>query len=515
MTRRHYLLLYLAALAALFLVASFEHSPGYMDADYYQLTGQQLAQGRGLSEPVLWNYLDNPTGLPNPSHAYWMPLSSLLAAASMKAAGAASFGAGRVVFILLAAAIAPLTAQLTFVLTKQTRLALFAGGLAILSAFYLPYLPATDSFAISMVMGGFFFLIPISIKKNKLTSLQALGLGALAGLLHLARAEGLLWLFAAIWAVWTLSKRWSDLFLVLAGYLFFMGPWLLRNWLAFGTPFAPGASHILWLANYNELFVYPANQLTSAHWLASGWGAILQARLAALGQNLLSALTVQGLIFLTPVIVWGAWKLRKQFSLRLAAGIWLALLFVMSVVFPFSGGRGGFFHAAAALQPLAWALAALGLQALVEWGAARRGWQRQQAFRVLAAGSLVFALALSVYAIKVRVIGSYANNSIWNQSADHYAELGIALNELGVPADAIVMVNNPPGFALATVRSAIVIPDGGLEASLAAAKRYGATVLLLETNHPDGLNEIYNEPQKAAGLNYLTSLNGTHVFLIP
>ncbi len=515
MTSRHYSLLYLAALATLFLVASFEHSPGYMDADYYLLTGQQLALGSGFSEPVLWNYLDNPTGLPHPSHAYWMPLSSLLAAASMKIAGAITFEAGRGLFTLLAAAIAPLTARLTFVLTKQTRSALFAGGLAILPAFYLPYLTTPDSFGISMVLGGLFFLMLISIKKNKLTGGQALGLGALAGLMHLARAEGLLWLLVAIWAVWTLSKRKSVLFLVLAGYLLFMGPWLLRNWLAFGTPFAPGASHTLWLTNYNELFAYPASQLTTAHWLASGWGAILQARLTALGQNLLSAVTVQGLIFLAPLIVWGAWKLRKQFSVRLFAGIWLALLFVMSFVFPFSGGRGGFFHASAALQPMAWALAAVGLQAFVEWGVARRGWQRQQAFRVLAAGALVLAFALSAYVIKVRVIGVNVNKPVWDQSAVHYAELDQTLNEKGIPANAIVMVNNPPGFALATGRSAIVIPDGGLESSLAAAERYGATVLLLEANHPEGLNQVYDQLQQLTGLDYLVTLNGTHVFLIP
>lgn len=515
MKRRHYLLLYLAALAVLILAASFQHSPGYMDADYYQLTGQRMAQGLGFSEPVLWNYLDDPTGLPHPSHAYWMPLSSLMAAASMKATAASNFTGGRAIFILLAAAISPLTAQITFVLTKQTRLALFAGGLAILSAFYLPYLATTDSFGTSMLLGGLFFLMLISLKKNNLTAWQALGLGALAGLMHLARAEGLLWLFAAILAVWTLSKRKSNLLLVLGGYLLFVGPWLLRNLQTFATLLAPGASHTLWLTSYNELFAYPASQLSAAHWLASGWGAILQARLDALAQNLLSAVTVQGLIFLAPLIVWGAWKLRKQMSVRMATGIWAVLLFVMSVVFPFSGGRGGFFHAASALQPMAWVLAAVGLQAFVEWGAKKRDWQPKQAFRVLAAGVLVFALALSAYVVKVRVIGDDPYNLVGDQSAVHYAHLGETLNELGVPHNAIIMVNNPPGFALATGRSAIVIPDGEPHVSIAAAARYGATVLLLEANHPDGLNELYNQPQQAVGVDFITTQDGTHVFFIP
>jgi hypothetical protein len=515
MTRRNYLVLYLLALAALALVASLEKSPGYMDADYYQLTGQQLTQGHGFTEPVLWNYLDDPQGLPHPSHAYWMPLASLMAAASMRATGAATFAAGRVLFILLAAAIAPLSASLAFALTKQSRLALFAGGLAILSAFYLPYLVTTDSFGISMLLGGFFFLIIIKAEKGRLSHLQVIGLGILAGLMHLGRVEGLPWLLVAAWAVWILSARKSEILLVLAGYLLIMGPWMLRDWSVFGTVLASGTARTLWLTNYNELFTIPANQLTAAHWLASGWGAILQARIAALGQNLLSALTVQGLVFLAPLIAWGARKMRKQLSVRAGLVVWAALLVTMSFVFPFSGARGGFFHAAAALQPFIWALAAVGLQEFVEWGAARRNWQPRQAFRVLGVGALVLALALSAYVIKVRVIGDELNNLAWNQSAEYYVELGHVLDQMGITADEIIMVNNPPGFALATGRTAIVIPNGGVEASLAAARRYGAGVLLLESNHPVDLDELYNQPQTITGLDYISTVNGTDVFFIP
>jgi hypothetical protein len=486
-----------------------------MDADYYTLTGQQLAQGRGFNEPVLWNYLDDPQGLPHPSHAYWLPLASLVAAASMKATGATTFAAGRVLFILLAAAIAPLSARLAFALTKQSCLALFVGGLAIVSAFYLPYLVTTDSFAISMLLGGFFFLIIIEAEKGKLSHLQTFGLGILAGLMHLARAEGLLWLLIAIWVVWLLSARKSDLLIVLAGYLLIMGPWLLRDWSVFGSVFAPGSARTLWLTTYNEFFAYPANQLTAVHWLSSGWGAILQTRFAALGQNLLSALSVQGLVFLAPLIVWGARKMRQQLSVRVGLVALAAILIIMSFAFPFSGPRGGFFHAAAALQPFTWALAAAGLQAFIEWGAARRNWQPHQALRVLGAGALIFALALSAYVVKVRVVGDELNSLAWNQSAEHYVEMGQVLDQIGVPTNEIIMVNNPPGFALATGRPAIVIPNGGVGVSLAAAMRYDARVLLLESNHPVDWDKIYNRPETVMGLSYVKTVAGTDVFFLP
>lgn len=56
-------------------------TPAYMDAYYYTTNGQRLAEGHGWTEMVVWQYLDNPAGVPTPSHTYWMPLPSLFAAA--------------------------------------------------------------------------------------------------------------------------------------------------------------------------------------------------------------------------------------------------------------------------------------------------------------------------------------------------------------------------------------------------------------------------------------------------
>ena len=82
MTWRHYLLLFVVGLLVPFGISRFQSQPGYMDADYYFVGGIQLAEGKGFTEPYLWNYLDNPTGLPHPSHTYWMPLASIVSAIS-------------------------------------------------------------------------------------------------------------------------------------------------------------------------------------------------------------------------------------------------------------------------------------------------------------------------------------------------------------------------------------------------------------------------------------------------
>ncbi|MFN2304750.1 MAG: hypothetical protein ACK2TV_13555, partial [Anaerolineales bacterium] len=108
MIKRDYFILYLISLTTVVIVAAFQSSPGYMDADYYYAGGVQLAEGHGFQEEILWNYLDDPSGLPHPSHAYWMPMPSILAATGMKLMGSSNFDAAQLGFLLLAALVPPL-----------------------------------------------------------------------------------------------------------------------------------------------------------------------------------------------------------------------------------------------------------------------------------------------------------------------------------------------------------------------------------------------------------------------
>jgi hypothetical protein len=112
------------------------------------------------------------------------------------------------------------------------------------------------------------------------------------------------------------------LLFTLFGYLLVTSPWLIRNLTVFGTPLAPGGSHALWLTRYDQLFAYPASQLTFASWWNSGLTEILKVRLWALGLNLESALAVQGSIFLLPFILIGLWQLRKENRTWLAVLAW-------------------------------------------------------------------------------------------------------------------------------------------------------------------------------------------------
>ncbi|MBA4380493.1 MAG: hypothetical protein C0393_07455, partial [Anaerolinea sp.] len=316
MNWRHYLLLASLGLILSAAIAAFQPAPGYMDADYYYAGGLQLAAGRGFTEPYLWNYLDDPAGLPHPSHAYWMPLASILAALVPALSGHLTWFAARLPFILAAALITPLTAALSYSLTSRRNLAMTAGLLAVFSGYYAPFLPLTDTFSLYMLFGALFFLVG-----RRQSAAGSLALGVIVGFMHLSRADGILWLFFALFAIsFQKSASRSSFFtffvlritFCILGYLLIMSPWLMRNMAVFGAPLAPGGWRALWLTGYNQLFAYPASQLTFAAWWQSGLAEILKARLWALGLNLESAFAVQGNIFLLPFILIGVWQLRRE-----------------------------------------------------------------------------------------------------------------------------------------------------------------------------------------------------------
>ncbi len=511
MRRRDYLLLALLGLAAVALVGAFQPSPGYLDADYYYAGGLQLAAGRGFTEPYLWNYLDDPAGLPHPSHTYWMPLASILAAVVPALFGPVSWFAARIPFFLIAASLPPLIAALAFSLTSRRPLALTSGLLAVFSGLYLPFLATTDTFGLYMLFGGLYFLIV----NRKLSIVNSFLLGLLSGLMHLSRADGLLWLALAFTAILLLHKAGQSLrstlftlFSVLLGYLLVMFPWFARNYAAFGSFLAPGGSKMLWLTAYDQIFSYPASTLTFEAWRDSGLGEILQARLWALGLNAANTLTVQGSIFLLPLIVIGAWQTRKNKTVQLSLLAWLLTLAAMTLAFPFAGARGGYFHSGAALQPLWWALAPLGLERLIEWGRARRGWNVAQA-RPLFLGALVgMALLLTGMAIMLRL-------PTWGNENDAYNQIGNYLVEQDMLNEEVVIVANPPGFYLASGNPAIAVPDCDPLALLEAARRYQAGYLILEQGStPASLMPVYENPAEFPDLTYLGEVEGARLYAI-
>lgn len=513
MKRRDFLLLFIIGLTFNSVIAWFQHAPGYMDADYYYAGGVRLFQGHGFTENYLWNYLDNPQALPHPSHGYWFPLASILAAAGMWLTGTDAFAAARLGFLLVAALVPPASAALAFSFTKKRSLALASGFLAIFCGYHAPFLPTTDNFGIFMLLGALFFLL-----FPRAGIISPLLMGMVAGLMNLARSDGILWLAVGGGG---LFLRWLDekkpfissfiypALLFTLGYALIMGPWMARNLSMWGTPLTPAGSRVLWMTRYDETFAWPPDRVNYENWRAAGWDSALAGRLDALKLNAINSVAAQGVVLLAVFAPIGLWVLRKDLRARLAVLTWLALFGVLTFIFPFAGSRGSFFHAAAALQPVWWAAAPAAVEFLV--GKARqRGRFTPEAFGIFRFALVAFMGMITLALVYISVI-----EKDWNEFQRVYLRAEQILVENGALPSDVVIVANAPGYFAVNRRAAIIVPDEDLETTRRLARQFGARFLILEkAYYTDPMIPVYQNPESQPGLTYLGGFDEVRLFAI-
>jgi len=521
MNWRHYIILFIIGFIVPFGVSRFQSLPGYMDADYYFAGGVQLAEGKGFSEPYLWNYLDNPQSLPHPSHTYWMPLASIVSAVGMWMTAQSTYAAGRGTFILLSACVPLLVAALAYSVCRQTRLAMVSGLLSIFSLYYAAFMPVPDNYALFMLFGSAFLLL--APRREKWI---AIALGALAGLLTLARSDGLLWLgLAGLTVMWKYADnadgtkntfvQWLRLIipaglLAIVGYFIVMGGWHIRNLKLFGSFMTPGGGRLLWLENYNQTFVYPPENLTREGFLHAGWDAALQDRVAAFSANFGNTFAAQGEIFLFPFILLGLWQLRRDLRTKITVTGWLILFVVMTIIFPFAGSRGSFFHAGAAFQPFWWVAAPIGLDWLISW--ARKNGRFTDAsapvfFQVIL---VLLAVIVTGYLVNFRVVSSG-----WAKDDVIYPAVEEKLLDSGISPQDILIVRNPPGYFIASGRRSISLPFGDEATILAVAEKFGASYLVLEEGGTfESIQDLYDHPEDNPSFIYLGEVDNARLYRI-
>ncbi len=523
MSWKSYVLLGALGLGMSLLVARFQEFPGYMDADYYFAGGVQLANGKGFTEPYVWNYLDDPAALPHASHSYWMPLSSILSAFGMMLTGRLDYSSGRLAFIALAAIVPVVTTRLAFTFTKKALPAFVSGLLAVFSIYYAPFLPVPDNYGIYLVLGAAFML---AVRWDR--TLGNLALGLIAGIMTLARSDGMLWLLLGVAASATQStmglsskgpmstsaslarsrrSTWVRVGAVVVGFVLVVAPWLIRNIEVYGAARAPGADRLLWLTKYDEIFAFPSEMLTPERWLRQGIPALVAARFSALRWNLLNTVAAQGGVFLVPFILMGVWLNRLDLRVRLAVSGWAALLVLMTLALPAVGARGGWFHSGAGFQALWWCLAPLGLERIVAL-ARSRGLFSPRAPMIFGTAMVCVAAAMTAYILWIRVLHG------WGEGEDTYPRVDRRLVAAGAIPEDVVMVRNPPGYYLMTGRSAIVVPYGDASAMLQAAKRFGADFLVIEDAGASGPIRTVYDDLHSSRLEYLGEQDGTRLFRI-
>jgi hypothetical protein len=524
---RDMILLFAVSLIVRLLLIIPIQAPGYMDAAYSYDIALNLVRGQGFVEPFLWNYLDDPAGLPHPSHIYWMPLPTVLAWVGLTMLGE-SYRSAQIPFAVIAALLPVVGYWVGLQITGRRRHGWLAGLLTLFSGFYVPFWGHTDNFAPFALAGSLCLIAAWQAGRAREVGSRAVGwalvAGALVGLAHLSRADGLL-LLVAIGLAWggTLisilrspegARDWrlgiTHILSIVLGYILVMLPWFVRNWTVSGALLPTAGTQTIWLTTYDDLFSY-GRELSPRAYLAWGWSNILRSKLDALWLNLQTVLAVLCMIFLVPLVPIGWWRTRRHPLIQLATWYALLLFLVMTFVFTFPGPRGGLFHSGGALLPFIFAAASVGLGIVIEWVAARRqGWDVGLAKQVFGIGVVGLALLVSGFLYYQKVVVEPSAR----EGGARYSDLvdWLAAEDQG---DAVVMVGDPPSYWYHGGGPSIMVPNEPVETVLTVADRYGARYLVLDHNRPGPLALLHEGAESHPRLILAVSLSGdTRIYQI-
>ncbi len=460
--------------------------PGYIDAYYDAHVAANLLAGRGLVEDVAWNYLSPPAALPRPSNAYWPPGAAIFAAAGAWLPAHLLPGLLPLWrWLQLAPVIgSALLVTAAWILCRRlapgpaaSRRASAVAGLMLFSGVYFPYWVTTETFTPFALFGGAaLWLAAEGARRRAQGSRLWFGAGLAAGLAQAIRPDGLLLALAAGLCTRGATRAW-----VLLGFVLGAAPWMVRNWLTWGSLAPPGAGRALWLLEYDDLFAFQSLP-SLERWLGAGPAVLLGARVSALWLNL--AVAGQPLLYyLVPAAGAGLWWTRSRPEMRPALVYGAVLYAVMSLVFPWPGVRGGLFHSMSALLPFLLLWAVVGVEGLVARAARWRGWAEPEAQRAFAAALVAFGALSSLYF-------ALTLPARWDARLAAYGAAARRIDALA-PATARVMSVDPPGFWYASGRSGNVVPSDGLSALVAAALAFHDDFLILEPNGPSYLGPIY------------------------
>ncbi|HEX5012001.1 MAG TPA: glycosyltransferase family 39 protein [Planctomycetota bacterium] len=255
------------------------------DVSFYYTVAKNLAQGRGFVIDYIWNFWDDPKGLPTPSNVWWMPLPSLICAAGMKL-----FGVGYAVAqtsMIVVTSVLPLVVYLLGRQLVGGRLAPLLGA-ALASTFHL----FLDQPCAPLSHGPYVVLASLALFLGLRAARTGRGwiwAGAAIGATHMARSDGVV-LFAALGLSWlVVAPRprptwWRVLLAAVAGYALVMSPWWAHNLSLYGALQPGGSFRAAFLSDYESWYSLPGS-VTPQTWLADGWGKVWQQKRHVAGIN--------------------------------------------------------------------------------------------------------------------------------------------------------------------------------------------------------------------------------------
>ena len=464
---RDMIILGVVALVARAAAAIVVDWPAFTDPAYYSLVAQRLAEGHGFTTPVLYSFLEvgsripESAVLPVPSNGHWMPLTSVVAAASMAVFGP-TYAAGTIPLVILSALLVPLTLR------------------GHLGAVGLPLggdrgrrrwrssrdrcwscIRAPTTSPSSAPPGRRRCTARCGRSERPRPGPWLVAAGALAGLATLARIDGVL-LTVAVATAWFVRRGWSPWRSATTGgatvawgaasaaaYLLVLAPWLLRNLSVFGAPLPSTGGHTLWIRSYNEQFSI-GHEVSLATYLDWGLWNILLSKLASWWELIGRTGVLLGGTFFV-FFVAGLWIFRRRAELAPFMVYFAVMFFVMGALFTFHAPKGAFYHSAPAWLPWAFGIAAAALAPAAS--AAGRLWpflRRPATHRFLAVAGVAGAVVLSV-------IGSAILFQQWDRSRIRDEQVAAFLRANADPDD-VFMASDPASIYPLTGNPGVAAP---------------------------------------------------------
>ena len=479
---------FVAALAVRALAALQIPYPVPEDTAYYVAVARNLLEGHGLVSQALWSYQTPPLVVPRAAFEVWMPLATFLDAVPMALLGA-TFRDAQVSAVLVGALVPVLAWRLAADVAVERglpsgRARTLALGTGLVAAAYGPLVvhgALPDSTAPFTVLALAACLLMTRILRDPrgvtLRDSRLLALGVVLGLAALARNEALwvalTWAILAWFGAGRLDRRARARLIAvpavisIAIYL----PWMLRDWLAFGSPL-PGQAlaNALSVTGF-DIFAWQ-DKPTLARYLAQGLGGLVGARVTGFEHNLVDVLLIPAIPAGPIGLIALPWQGRGS-ALRPLLLLSVITFTATTLFFPVSTTWGTFLHAAGPVQVLLLIACLLALDGLLVRIGRVRGWTRPVAWL---GPVLVAVLAIPVLTISV---GSIAG--VGREAEARYAALGARLTTAGIPpaSAAPVIADHPIWIAWSLGVPALGLPDESPASVLDLARHFDAHVLVI------------------------------------
>jgi hypothetical protein len=530
--------LFLLALAVRSAIATTVPFPTPEDTAYYYGVARNLVEGRGLVSDAIWSFGTPPLTFPRPAFEVWLPLPTILAAVPMFALGT-GFHVAQVGTVIVGALVPVLAWRLAADVALERQLPVgrartLALGSGLTAIVLLPLvlhgvLPDSTTPFTAIALAACLLMSRLAGQADRVRpgDPRLVALGLLFGLAALTRNEvawlGLAWVLLVWRAAAGRPMRGQRLRLVAipaAIGVAVLAPWLVRDWLTFGSPL-PGqaAANALSVSGF-DIFAYEQPP-TLARYLAQGPGWLVSSRIEGLTHNLVNVLLLPSV----PVGIVGLlalpWTGRAR-TLRPVVLLSVLTFAATTLLFPVSTTWGTFLHAAGPVHVLLIVSCLLALDAAIDRLGAWRGWTRPVAW---------LGPALTVFMAVLFSIGILGYASQAREIERRYQALGGALDpalaaaghaDLGGP----VIADFPIWYAEGMRQQAVALPDEPPAAILDLARRFDARLLViskpdhgrwpavLDAGGPDTacFSEIHLPPPGDAAL--AAALRGTRVFRI-